>query len=98
MTYLLYRFVDSTLLTDDERIDILGEMRWFYKLSKSLKVPAVQKSLGTLLDKIVGGEYKDVIDICNIIAEIRTYMPREMKQKMSKPYNEMYEEMLKHEF
>lgn len=98
MTYLLYRFVDSTLLTDDERIDILGEMRWFYKLSKTLKVPAVQKSLGTLIDKIVGGEYKDVIDICNIIAEIRGFMPRDMKQKMSKPYNEMYEEMLKHDF
>ena len=29
MTYLLYRFIDSTLMTDDERIEILGDMRWF---------------------------------------------------------------------
>lgn len=95
MTYLLYRFVDSTLMTDDERIEILGNMRWFYKLSKTLEVPACQKSLSILIDKIVAGEYKDVIDICKIIAEIRNFMPNEMKQKMSKPYAEMYAEMLK---
>ncbi len=95
MTYLLYRFVDSTLMTDDERIEILGDMRWFYKLSKTLNVPACQKSLSTLIDKIIAGEYKDVIDICNIIGEIRSFMPKDMKQKMSKPYAEMYEEMLK---
>ncbi len=95
MTYLLYRFIDSTLMTDDEKIEILGDMRWFYKLSKTLDVPACQKSLSTLIDKIVNGEYKDVIDICNIIAEIRSFMPKDMKQKMSKPYAEMYEEMLK---
>lgn len=95
MTYLLYRFVDSTLMTDDERVEILGDMRWFYKLSKTLDVPACQKSLSTLIDKIINGEYKDVIDICKIIAEIRSYMPREIKQKMSKPYHEMYEEMMK---
>ncbi len=95
MTYLLYRFVDSTLMTDDERVEILGDMRWFYKLSKTLEVPACQKSLTTLIDKIIAGEYKDVIDICKIIAEIRSYMPKDMKQKMSKPYAEMYEEMLK---
>ena len=95
MTYLLYRFVDSTLITDDERVEILGDMRWFYKLSKTLEVPACQKSLSILIDKIIAGEYKDVIDICKIIAETRTFMPKEIKQKMSKPYAEMYAEMLK---
>lgn len=95
MTYLLYRFIDSTLMTDDERIELLGDMRWFYKLSKILEVPACQKSLSILIDKIIAGEYKDAVDICKIISETRSYMPKEIKQKMSKPYNEMYEEMLK---
>lgn len=95
MTYLLYRFIDSTKMTDDERIEILADMRWFYKLSDTLKVPACQKSLTTLIDKIVKGEYKDVIDICQIIAEIRRFIPKEIRQQMSKPYAEMYEEIKK---
>lgn len=93
MTYLLYRFIDSTLLTDDERVELLGETRWFYKLSKTLKVPAVQKSLYILIDKIIAGEYKDVIEECKIIQEIRTYLPKDIKQNMSKPSEEMYKEI-----
>ena len=95
MTYLLYRFIDSTQLKDEERLEILAESRWFYKLSKELNVPACQKSLETLLDKIVSGEYKDVIDICKIISEIREFMPEDIKQSMSKPTQEMYNEIIK---
>lgn len=95
MTYILYRFIDSTLLTDQERIEILKDMRWFYKLSKTLEVPTCQKSLSILIDKIISEKYKEVIDICKIIAEIRSFMPKDIKQKMSKPYTKMYEEMLK---
>ena len=95
MTYLLYRFIDSTKLDYDDKLDILASSRWFYKLSKELNVPACQKSLETLLDKIVAGEYKDVIDICNIIFEIRKYMPEEIKYNMSKPTKEMIEEIIK---
>jgi len=93
MTYLLYRFIDSTLLTDDERVELLGETRWFYKLSKTLKVPAVQKSLYILIDKIIAGEYKDVIEESKIIAEIRSYLPKDIKQSMSKPDDKMYKEI-----
>ena len=95
MTYLLYRFIDSTNLEYDERLEILANSRWFYKLSKELNVPACQKSLETLLDKIVSGEYKDVIDICNIIYEIRKYMPDEIRYSMSKPTKEMIEEIIR---
>ena len=34
MTYLLYRFIDSNQLTEEEKLDILAESRWFYRLSK----------------------------------------------------------------
>lgn len=95
MTYLLYRFIDSTKLDYDDKLDIIASSRWFYKLSKELNVPACQKSLETLLDKIVDGEYKDVIDICNIIYEIRKYMPESIKYNMSKPTKEMIEEIIK---
>lgn len=95
MTYLLYRFIDSDKLHDEDRLEILANSRWFYKLSKTLNVPACQKSLGTLIDKIVAGEYKDVIDICNIISEMRKFMTKEVRQGMSKPTEKFYEEIMK---
>ena len=93
MTYILYKFIDSTLLTEEEKITILAEMRWFYKLSKELKVPACQESLDLIINKIIEGEYKDAIDICRVISEIRTFMPREIKKKMSKPQPELYNKL-----
>ena len=48
-----------------------------------------------LLKKITNGEYKDAIDICKIIAEIRTFMSPDVRHKMAKPYDEMYKEILR---
>ena len=98
MTYLLYRFIDSGKLNNEEKIELLGEMRWFFKLSYTLKVPACQKSLMILIKKIVDGDYVEAINICKIIKEIREYMPVDIRHKMSKPYEEMYKEILKTQF
>lgn len=94
MTYMLYKFIDSELLTEEEKIEVLSDMRWFYKLSKELNVPACQESLGLLINKIINGDYKDTIDIAKVIAEVRTFMPHEIKEKMSKPQPEMYTKMM----
>lgn len=93
MTYILYKFIDSTLLIEEEKIDILSNMRWFYKLSKELKVPACQSSLDLIIIKIIDAEYRDVIDICRVIREVRTFMPREIKEQMSKPQSELYSKL-----
>ena len=98
MTYLLYRFIDSEQLNDEDRIELLGELRWFFKLSYTLKVPACQKSLMILISKIIEGDFVEVINICKIIGELRTYMPVDTRHKMSKPYEEMYEEILRTTF
>ena len=95
MTYMLYKYIDSQLLTEEEKIEVLSDMRWFYKLSKELEVPACQESLELIINKIINGDYKDVIDICKVIAEVRTFMPKEIKEKMSKPQPEMYTKMMK---
>lgn len=94
MTYMLYKFIDSQLLSEEEKIDVLSDMRWFYKLSKELNVPACQNSLELIINKIIAGDYKDAIDICRVIAEVRTFMPKEIKEKMSKPQPEMYTKMM----
>ena len=95
MTYLLYRFIDSNKLSREEKIEVFSELKWFFELSYTLKVPAVQKSLTVLIDKIIEEDYEEAMDIGEIIAELRTYLPNEIRNKMSKPYEEMYKEILK---
>ena len=94
MTYLLYRFIDSTQLSDEDRLEIMGKLRWFLKLSYTLKVPACQKSLMLLINIIIKGKYLNALDICKIIAEMRTYMDVDVRHNMSKPYDKMYKEIL----
>ena len=95
MTYLLYRFIDSNKLSREEKIEVLSELRWFFELSYTLKVPACQKSLTILIDKIIEEKYEEALDIGEIIAELRTYLPNDIRNKMSKPYEQMYNEILK---
>ncbi len=95
MTYILYKFIDSKRLTDEDKIEILSGMRWFYKLSETLDIPACQKSLEYLIAKIIDGSYKEAVDVCKIISDMRSYMTQDVKNKISKPYDEMYAEMMK---
>ena len=68
MSYMLYKFIDSSQLTYEQRIDILKEMRWFYELSITLKVPAAQLSLRMVIGKILEEQYDEAINYCKIIA------------------------------
>ena len=94
MTYLIYRFIDSTKLSDEDRKELMGKMKWFLRLSNTLKVPACQESLEVLINIIVKGKYGEAVDICKIIAEMRTYMDVDVRHSMSKPYEKMYKEIL----
>lgn len=94
MTYLLYRFIDSTKLSDEDRLELMSEMRWFLELSNTLNVPACQKSLKVLINIIVEKKYLEALDICKIIEEMRSYMDVDVRHSMSKPYNQMYKEII----
>lgn len=48
---MLYKFIDFSILTDEQRIDVLKEKRWFYKLSNTLKVAATQKCQRMIIKK-----------------------------------------------
>jgi len=93
MSYILYRFIDAKILNDTERIKILEEMRWFYKLSIDLNIPACQESMGILIDRIISRNYEAVLDMGKIIAEIREFVSNENKYRMTKPLPEMYKKI-----
>lgn len=97
MSYILYKFIDSTLLNDEQRIEVIKEMKWFYELSNKLKVPAAQKCQTMIIGKILEGDYKEAINYCKIVADIRSFLPKEIREGMSKPDAKMYQEISKYD-
>lgn len=93
MNYILYKFIDSELLTVEERIDILDKMKWFYLLSDELKVPTTLKPVKYIIESIINKDYSQVLKYCEILAQIRKIMPKESKEKMSKPSVSTYKEI-----
>ena len=93
LTYMLYKFIDSTMMDDDEKREVIKEMSWFYNISEKLKIEPCQKSLEILIHKISEEKYDEVIDVCKIIADMRSYIPESEREKMSKPTDILYEKM-----
>lgn len=96
MSYMLYKFIDSTVISDEERIQVLKDMHWFYELSVTLKVPAAQKCQTMIIHKILEEDYEEAVNYCKIVADIRSYLPKEIRESMSRPDAKMYQEIGKY--
>lgn len=93
MNYILYKFIDSTQLTKEERIEILKDMKWFYELGVEIKVPTILKSVKYMIESIIEENYEQTLKYCEILAQVRKMLPKELKEKMSKPNPDTYREM-----
>ena len=91
MNYILHKFIDSNLLTKEERIKILKDMGWFYELSLKINVPTTLKAVQYIIESIVNKEYEQTLKYCEILNQIRKMLPKEIKEKMAKPDVETYE-------
>ena len=67
-----------------------------YELSKELKVPACQKAQQFIIDKIVEEDYEEAINYCEIVADIRNILPKEIREDMSRPDADLYKEISKY--
>ena len=85
VSYILYKFVDSTVLTDKERVKVLKEMKWFFDIKHAIEPPMTSKTLDIITEGIINEEYDQVIKYCKILAEARTYMTNEKRERMSRP-------------
>lgn len=97
MSYMLYKFIDTTMLTDKQRIEVLKNMKWFYALSMELKVPAAQQAQRMIIAKILEENYEEAINYCKIIADMRKVLPKDLKENMSRPDAKMYKELSKYD-
>ena len=95
MNYSIYKYIDSVLLTYEERKEVIEEMMWFYKLTIELEVPPCQEAIQKVIDSVIDGNYDLAFSYCEILREIRTYMTMQEKESMSKPDREKYREISK---
>ena len=93
MNYILYKFIDSDQLTQEERVDILDNMKWFYMLSNELKIPTILKSVKYIIESITNKDYAQTLKYCEILNQVRKMLPKEIKEKMSKPNASTYREI-----
>ena len=93
MNYILYRFIDTDLLTNEEKIEILVKMKWFYMLNNDLKIPTIIKSVQYIIESIVMGDYEQALKYCDILKQVRKIMSKEERERMSKPNPSTYKEI-----
>lgn len=93
LTSIFYKLVDTKIMNDQEKAIVLEEMQWFFKQRKKVKIDPCQKSLNVIFDKIDSGNFKEAVDICNVVAEMRSYISSSVRENMSKPENINYIEV-----
>ena len=85
ISYILYKFIDSTVLTDKEKIKVLKKMKWFYDVKREVNPPMTSRTLDIITESIINEEYDQTINYCRILQEARTYMSSEKRERMARP-------------
>ena len=82
--YILFKFIDSTVMNYEDRLDALKELQWFTKLYKKLKIKTNNNEFFDIIKLVNNGSFSLAIDKCMEIAKKRVGMSDEDKLKMSK--------------
>ena len=83
--YIMYKFIDSTQLTFEEKEEVLSIMRWFCRLSIELNIQYnADNEFFKIIQNVNKKKYKKAIEACQIMAFVRREMSEEDKLKMSK--------------
>lgn len=88
--YIMYKFIDSKVMNDVERVEALKEIRWFCLLTDELSVQPHKSVFFQFLQCIKEEEYEKAIEIASGIREMRNSLSEEDKLKMSKIPPEEY--------
>lgn len=95
--YIMYKYIDSTVMSDEDRELALEELQWFTKLSKELNIIYRDEEFFDIIKLVNKGNFGKAIEICNNIREVRSKMSEEEKLKMSKIPPTEYHKYIKNE-
>lgn len=96
-TYILSKLIDTTLLTDEERLAAIKQIEWLYNLAPQLKVPMCNIELEKIVNDINAKKYFDAIEKCKILSKKRMLLRNEERINQSKPSFDFYKRISKHD-
>ncbi len=85
LTSVFYKIVDTKIMNEAEKEVALKTLSWFFAIRKVIHIDPCQKSLEYVFEKIDEEKYEEAVRCCNIIAEMRTYIEKDVREGMSKP-------------
>ena len=92
--YMAYKYIDSVVMNDEERVLALKELYPFISLSKRLKIAFEDNEFFQFLQFVCEEKWEDAVLLGKRIAAIRRNLSEEHKLKMSKIPPEDYQKYL----
>lgn len=92
--YLLCKIIDSNMLDNNETIEILEMLSWFFEQKKLYNVVIINDKLNQIIEYINNKNYIGALDKIKETKKYRIQISDEEKQKMYSPNEELLRKML----
>lgn len=93
MPYLLCKIIDTNALNDEERIEVIKMLGWFFEQKNQFNVAVINDRLRSIVENINDGKYEDVLIGLKETKEYRNSISDVKKEKMYAPSKELYKKM-----
>lgn len=93
MPYLLCKIIDTNALEDNEVVEVLTILKWFFKQKDTYKVAIINNKLNEIVKIINNEDYIEALAKLKEIKEYRHNISDSEKEKMYAPSKELYKRM-----
>lgn len=93
MPYLLCKIIDTNALEDNEIVEVLKILKWFFKQKETYKVAIIDNKLNEVVKIINNEDYIKALEKLKEIKEYRHNISDSEKEKMYAPSKELYKRM-----
>lgn len=99
MPYLLCKIIDSEALeTDEEKIDVIKMLKWFFKQKEEYDVYVVNEMLNEIVNNILEENYENALKKIEEASQYRKKISCVKAEKMYAPNQELYKHMSENDY
>lgn len=93
MPYLLCKIIDTNSLNDEEIIEVVKMLGWFFEQKELLNVAVINERLRSIVENINNKDYEKALKKIKETKEYRKSISDVKKEKMYAPSKELYKKM-----
>ena len=98
MPYMLCKIIDTNLLkSDEEIIEILKMLKWFFQQKKDYQVITLDPFLNSVVENIISNNYYEALLEIKKVKKYRSKLSAIEAEKMYTPSKELYTKMSKYD-